>query len=221
MLRNTARIAAILVFLCAGSHAHGQQSPPPPEPAAPEITVNGKVAADAPPLAGPDDFVSPMGEPFRSDDTLSGAEHWFVQADADRDGRLTLAEFQTDAARFFAALDTDHDGTIGPDELERYETIVAPEVRVGSTYGDVSKATTDSDGKIVDPPYPTRLGAGRYGYLAAPEPVAAADTNLDRGVTRAEFAQAAKVRFKALDRNGDGAITRAELPKLGSPRDGR
>ena len=87
-----------------------------------------------------------------------------------------------------------------------------------STYGDYSKATTDSDGKTVDPPYPTRLGAGRFGYLASPEPIVAADTNMDRGVTRAEFEQAADRRFKLLDANGDGAITRAELPRLGSSR---
>ena len=194
------------------------QVPSPASPAQPDITVSGRIEPAAPPLVGSSEFVSPMGEPFRSQDKLSGAEHWFVQSDADHNGRLTLAEFQAEAARFFATLDVDHDGTIGPEEITRYETKVAPEVTVTSTYGDYSKATTDSDGKMVEPPYPTRLGAGRYGYLASPEPVVAADANFDRGITADEFQQAARKRFKALDINADGAITRGELPKLGSPR---
>lgn len=218
-MHRTAPAVAIALALSFGGEAFGQQPPRSDEPPAREITVTGRAAASSPPLAGPSDFISPMGEPYRSDDKLSGAEHWFAHADADRDGRLTRLEFRADAMRFFATLDTDHDGVIGPNELEHYETDVAPEVIVGSTYGDISKATTDSDGKVIDPPYPTRLGAGRFGYLAAPEPIASADTNLDRGVTRVEFAQAADARFTLLDRNGDGAIVRGELPKLGSPRD--
>ena len=217
MLGKTASAAALAAMLRIAAPAAAQT--PPEAPAPPDITVSGRIEPATPPLVGPADFVSPMGEPFRSQDKLSGAEHWFVASDADHNGRLTLAEFQAEAARFFATLDVDHDGTIGPEEITRYETKVAPEVTVTSTYGDYSKATTDSDGKVVEPPYPTRLGAGRYGYLASPEPVVAADANFDRGITLDEFQQAAHKRFKALDLNADGAITRGELPKLGSPRD--
>lgn len=170
------------------------------------------------PLVGGGDFVSPMGEPVRSHDALSGAEHWFEAADKNHDGRLTLAEFREDAARFFATLDVDHNGEIGPDEIERYESEVAPEIRVVSTYGDASLAKTDNDGNVTDPPYPTRLGAGRFGYLDMPEPVVSADSNLDRAISRQEFGQAADRRFALLDINGDGAITRDELPKLGAAR---
>ncbi len=203
----------------AGTVAAQAPAPPPPPPApSQDITVTGRTAPPSPPLVGGKDFISPMGEPFNSQDSLSGAEHWFAQADANGDGRLTKAEFRADAERFFALVDTDHNGDIGPDEITHYETVIAPEIQVTSTYGDYSKATTDSDGKMVDPPYPTRLGAGRFGYLASPEPIVAADINMDRGVTRAEFQQAADRRFKLLDTNGDGAITRAELPRLGSSR---
>lgn len=166
------------------------------------------------PLVGGADFVSPMGEPFRSHDALSGAEHWFAQADVNHDGRLTLAEFRADADRFFGTLDVDRDDEIGPDEISRYESEIAPEIQVLSTYGDASKATADQDGNVVDPPYPTRLGAGRYGYLDSPEPVVAADTNFDRAISRQEFAATAMRRFKLLDTNDDGAITRDELPRL-------
>ena len=67
-------------------------------------------------------FISPMGEPFRArtatDDTLAD---WFYKADSNRDGILTAAEMQADAERFFATLDTNHDGQIDPDELSNYE----------------------------------------------------------------------------------------------------
>ena len=75
-------------------------------------------------------FISPMGEPFRSnsrdDDTLAD---WFQQADRNHDGKLTLEEMQQDAERFFAFLDVNHDGEIDPDEITRYESEIAPEVR--------------------------------------------------------------------------------------------
>ena len=78
-------------------------------------------------------FISPMGEPFRAhtpaDDTLAD---WFYQADTNRDGFLTAAEMVADAERFFARLDTNHDGLIDPDELAQYEYELAPEIQVMS-----------------------------------------------------------------------------------------
>jgi uncharacterized membrane protein YgcG len=202
---------AMVAFWASAASAQG----PAPAPVTPAVAP--PPAATSPsvtPLVGGNDFISPMGEPFRSHDALSGAEHWFAQADANHDGRLTLAEFLADADRFFAILDTDHDGEIGPDEISHYESEIAPEIQVLSTYGDPDLATTDQDGNVTDPPYPTRLGAGRYGYLDSPEPVVAADTNFDRAISRQEFAISAQRRFKLLDTNADGAITRDELPKL-------
>lgn len=45
-----------------------------------------------------------------------GRPGWFEQADANGDGRVTLAEARTAAAALFDRMDTNHDGTIGPDE---------------------------------------------------------------------------------------------------------
>ena len=183
----------------------------PPTPA--DITVNGAALTVAP-LGGGHIFISPMGEPFHTDGGVSAAEQWFRDADANHDQRITPKEFEDDAMRFFATLDVDHNHLIEPAEIDRYESEVAPEIRVISTYGDANLAKTDDDGNVTDPPYPTRIGAGRFGFLDAPEPVVTADLNFDRAISEQEFQTTALRRFKMLDINGDGVITRDELPKL-------
>jgi Ca2+-binding EF-hand superfamily protein len=77
-------------------------------------------------------FISPMGEPFRGPDPIGA---WFEQADTDHDGVLTRREFEADAARFFAVLDRGKDGEIDPDDIEYYETRLAPEIGVAGTGG--------------------------------------------------------------------------------------
>ncbi|WP_265269049.1 EF-hand domain-containing protein [Sphingomonas lycopersici] len=57
-------------------------------------------------------------------------------------------------------------------------------------------------------------GAARWSYIGLPEPVTAADTNLNRGVDTSEFLAAADQRFMLLDRNSDGVITPGELPAV-------
>lgn len=72
-------------------------------------------------------FVSPMGEPFRGPD---GEDRWFAGADANGDGKLTTTEIRRDTERFFATLDVRKDGEIDPDDMQRYETEILPELRV-------------------------------------------------------------------------------------------
>ena len=76
-------------------------------------------------------FISPIGEPYRArtptDDTLAD---WFQRADRNKDGFLTVDEFEADADRFFGKLDTDHDGEIGPDELPRTNMRSRPKSRL-------------------------------------------------------------------------------------------
>lgn len=219
------RIAASLFGLLLSSSGAGVAAPPAATPAPAATTATPAPAAESAPIVvtgantvapipGGAIFISPMGEPFRGAEGLSGAEIWFRKADANRDNRITPKEFEADALRFFAMLDTDKDGEIDPSEVDHYESDVAPEIRVMSTYGDPNLAKADDDGNVTDPPYPTRLGAGRYGFLDSPEPVVTADVNFDRAITRQEFAITAMKRFKQLDTNGDGVITRDELPKL-------
>ncbi|WP_082444290.1 hypothetical protein [Sphingomonas sp. Leaf242] len=194
-------------------------------------------------------FVSPMGEPFRTSQHPGAAEAlWFSGADADGDGRITEAEFQRDAMRFFAVLDRGNDGEIDPDDIAYYENVLVPEIRVASGGGGTSPGARgpggrggrgsgggrrqggggggggggqgmrmgSDDGKKTDATVHERLGAAKFGFFDFPEPVIAADRNLNRGVDRSEFAMAAATRFAALDRNRDGALTRGELPKAGA-----
>ena len=163
-------------------------------------------------------FVSPMGEPFRphdrNDDSLAD---WFNQADANHDGQLTLAEMQQDADRFFAVLDSNHDGEIDPDEISHYENEIAPEVTSGSSFG-MMREDDGGGGRhhrrhagFIRGGDDAHQGAGRFGLLDLPEPVVSADSNFNRGVSQAEFRQAAAQRFIALDIDHHGYLT---LPSL-------
>ena len=173
-------------------------------------------------------FISPMGEPFRArsatDDTLA---RWFAQADRNHDGALTPDEMVADAERFFATLDSDHNGEIDPDELAHYEYEIAPDIQVMSktrrTPGvaaakpERSKHHRRSGDEIDDAALAIGgglQGGARYGLLNIPEPVAAADTDFDRGISLAEFRQAAVARFALLDTSHSGRLTLAQLEAL-------
>ena len=186
-------------------------------------------------------FISPMGQPFRAhsatDDTLAD---WFYQADQNRDGILTAAEMQADADRFFAKLDTNHDGQIDPDELAQYEYEVAPEIQVMSKTrrapGQSAPAVKQADADDLDLGDDARSrrdrrgfreegyaslglggalqGAARYSLLNIPEPVAAADADFNRAITLDEFRQAAVARFQLLDTAHVGRISLAQLEAM-------
>lgn len=151
-------------------------------------------------------FVSPAGEPFRR---ASGAprpiQAWFGQADTDRDGALTLAEFQADFARFFAVLDTDRDGEIEPDEVTRYEYAILPEMRSRVPAG------FRSDRGMNNRRSAGLAGAAPFGLLPISHPIMDADLDFNRGVSPGEFRQAAARRFALLDAQRAGRLTLAEL----------
>lgn len=159
-------------------------------------------------------FISPMGEPFRQsgrdDDTLAD---WFGGADRNHDGKLTIEEMQADSERFFAALDTNHDGEIDPDEITHYEQVVAPEVISGGSFGLMEGGEPGARHRKAGfvRSNDTHQGAGRFGLLDLPEPVVSADSNFNRGISLAEFRQAATQRFIALDLDHHGYLT---LPGL-------
>lgn len=47
---------------------------------------------------------------------FGGGEGWFAKADANKDGKLTLAEMQAGPLQWFDNVDTNKDGTISPEE---------------------------------------------------------------------------------------------------------
>ena len=188
------------------------------------VLLISAAAAAQPPAAsrlGQGLFLSPMGEPFRGDPAADLVGRWIAAADRDGDGGLALAELEQDAARFFAALDGDGDGEIEPAEIARYENEVAPEVQVGlqmrgAGVGDWRGPGSRRRRVAV---YERGIeGAGRYAFLNIPQPVIAADFDMNRGVSSAEFARAAGERFALLDADRDGRLVRAELPPLPQPR---
>jgi len=178
-------------------------------------------------------FISPMGEPFRPETRdVTGLALWFAEADRDHDGKLTLAEMTADADRFFATLDVNHDGEIDPDEITRYETVVAPEISGGPRFemGGMDGPRPEAEGgggyghggghhhgggqRFFRGGDDNHQGAARFGLLDLPEPVTAADTNFNRGVSLEEFRQAAGQRFLALDLDLHGYLTLPDLQRI-------
>ena len=184
----------------------------PPEQA---IVVNGAPGC-GPPYARV--YIAPMGEPVRTDGFTDPMKVWFDRADVDHDGKLTLAELQADSDRFFTTLDKDRSGELDPQEMSDYENIVAPEIKLYQPGQDKRPRTGEQRHAAkqaarsranYDAPY----GAGLWASLNIPEPIAAADYDLNRGISRAELAQAAANRWPLLDRQGLGYLTYATLAK--------
>ncbi|HEX9946436.1 MAG TPA: hypothetical protein VGA98_02750 [Allosphingosinicella sp.] len=172
-----------------------------------------------PPSASGGVFLSPMGEPFRSDGPADNIGAWFAAADGDRDGALVPAEVKRDAGRFFELLDTDRDSEIEPGEMARYENEIAPEVQLGLQMRSAKVGDWRGGRQRRVQVFKVGLdGAGRFSFLNIPQPVIAADLDMNRGVTRTEFEQAADQRFALLDKDRDGRLVRAELPPLPQPR---
>ena len=101
-------------------------------------------------------FISPMGEPFRGGGDPQN--QWFDQADTNHDGALSRDESVKDAARWFMLLDRGHDGEIDPDDIEFYETVLAPEIRVGGPGGPGGPG-----GGMGGPPGGGHMGGGGMG----------------------------------------------------------
>jgi hypothetical protein len=186
-------------------------------------------------------FISPMGEPFRAgpSDPYPAAA-WFKQADQGNKGYLTRADFQADAARFFKTLDKDDDGYLDDKEVDNYEQNVAPEIVTAMNIDAPQQGRADADAELdshasrdesnlparyvhdvsrlnddhaahAKPP-PPRRGAGFFSFFDEPEPVRAADTNIDFRISLTEWQAAADRRFDALDSKHTGKVMLADLP---------
>lgn len=191
-------------------------------------------AADDDDSGLPNTFISPCGKPFRA---AAGAPYpvadWFKAADKNGDGKLDRAEFVADAAAFFTVLDLNGDGVLSHYEVAVYEQRIAPEIlgaglpvgAAGPRGGRLWLAQYDRAGPI-DPggdqpqaaPHAPRdfdesgQGAAPYSLFEEPEPIMAADMDLNGFIRKANFLKLADMHFTTLDRDGDGYLTLAKLP---------
>ncbi|MDP1874417.1 hypothetical protein [Phenylobacterium sp.] len=181
---------------------------------------------DPPPFGpgpqGGEVFISPSGEPFRGPGGLAA---WLTGADRDGDGLVTAPEFEADALRVFARLDTDQNGVIDGFETQAYEREIAPEIRrLGEARSPGGGGGPGADSERPRRPLlgmgrgarpSPREGAARYGLLNEPHPVRGADADLSGRVSLEEWRKAAARRFALLDLDGDGVLTLDTLPRLG------
>ncbi len=116
--------------------------------------------------------------------------------------------------RFFDRLDANHDRRLSPEEVDAYERVVAPETSLFTvSRGDDADERRRERGMRRSSDYGGPMGAGRFSWLNVPEPVAAADQDVDRIVTADEFASAAAIAFARLDAASRGVLRLQDLPR--------
>lgn len=187
------------------------------------------VAAPAAALAQQIDpiFLSPMGQPFQGED---GMQAWITAADADHDGKVSLAEFQADASAFFAHVDTNQDQSLTSVESTALLQREAPRVLSRDYAGppidphqgptgrqhharDDRPDNPSAGGSLIwnhpGPAGPSRQlsGAARFGLFDVGDAVMSCDTDFSGRVTATEFSACAARRFAELDADHDGSIT--------------
>ena len=120
--------------------------------------------------------------------SASAANAQQLLADANKDGKVTQAEYQDSRRTFLMRADKNKDGKISADEWAKGAERVKTEVRENGV-----------DGWQV---------IGKGGTFAV------LDTNKDGFVTPAEIDAGAAARFAKLDPNHDGVVTRAEARQI-------
>lgn len=172
-------------------------------------------------------FISPMGQPFQGDDPMQA---WITAADADHDGRVSLAEFAADASAFFAHVDANQDQSLTSVESTALLRREAPQVlspdyagppidphqgppgRQHHARDDRPDNPSNSASLIWNHPGPSAhhaqlIGAARFGLFDVGDLVMSCDTDFSRRVTMQEFSVCAAQRFSEIDADHDGAIT--------------
>ena len=206
------------------------------------LSLAGLFAASAVPALArdPDDwpnvFIAPMGKPFRA---KLGAAYpvgdWVKAADKNADGKVDHAEFMADADAFFDNLDLNHDGALSSYEVAIYEHNIAPEILgynvamsdlrgaralPGHDGGRLWLAQMASPQVGLDQPNEATAhveavpeGAAPFSFLEVPEPLSGADVDFSGIILKENYLKLANRRFDKLDRDQDGYLVLAKLPK--------
>jgi hypothetical protein len=160
----------------------------------------------------------PLGRPSCTEAMTA----WFERTDANHDGAIVLAEFLNDARRQFAVMDLNKDGTITPDELQRYREPYRFSGKVASD------RTADQDSLPSSAESGHRAGrrnggagssagggrqAGNMGTSGSDvaDPVMLADSTLRMQVSAADWLAHAQRAFAELNLAHDGRLTHDEV----------
>ena len=158
----------------------------------------------------------------------AGGPHRMLQeADTNRDGAVSRAEFNAGVQARFARLDTNRDGSLTREEMRAGRPDRGPG-HEGRRGGGHRNADANNDGVIMREEFlagPSamfeRLDANRDGRLTQEERpqrgargerhgMRGADANRDGRVTLAEYTARSERMFTRMDANNDGQLTQAD-----------
>ncbi len=182
------------------------------------LSLAGAAVAAAPrpqttPLAEPNLFISPSGQPFRS---RAGEPYpvvaWFEKTDANHDGKIDREEFKAEAKAFFDMMNVRKNGVIDDEIIALYEKKVVPEILTANVLQPGAASTTS--GAYSSSDYKTqRQGAAQFGLINNAEPLRSADHSF-RGLIRLpDMLAQADANFDILDEDHRGYLTLEDLPR--------
>jgi hypothetical protein len=159
-------------------------------------------------------FFSPNGEPLNGGplgwpSCGDAVRKWFARLDTNHDGTLSRAEFLADAKDKFAAMDIDHNGYLLPEELARYRLPYREDTAQLKKIPQAKDSGAEGNRNGENGEHKHKHGAETaegFSDIAA-DPVMAADTNLDNRVTFTEFSDHADRAFDALATDSKEALT--------------
>ena len=168
------------------------------------------------PLAEPNLFISPSGQPYRS---KAGEPYpvvaWFEKTDTNHDGKIDRDEFKAEATAFFNMLNVRKNGVIDDEIVDIYEKKLVPEIINANILQPGAQSSSSGSGYAAPgSDYKTqRQGAAQYGLLNNAEPLRSADHSF-RGMIRLQDVLAqADANFDALDYDHKGYLTLEDLPR--------
>jgi Ca2+-binding EF-hand superfamily protein len=139
-----------------------------------------------------------------SGDELPGRGALVASADANKDGKISKAEYMAQAAARFAKMDANGDGKITPDEMK------AMGQRMREGRGGRGPGSGGGGGGA--PMGAGPMSGGHMGHHGGM--LARLDTDHDGKISHAEAIAQAEARFAKMDTNHDGFIDKAEMAAL-------